>query len=116
MHQVVVDLVACLPALVLGLVMPSIFSVFGLAIEGPANKPYMALSIIMYPYFIGAAVWMIWYEGLEFSLVKFFLALLLVVGLAAVATWLRREIVPIVWAKVRSFLKWADEWLYSHSP
>lgn len=97
--------VACLPALVLGYMMPGIFSAFGLSIEGPPNMQYKILSAVMYPSFVWAAVWMMWYGGLEFSLIKFFTALFLVTGLAAVATWLRREVVPIVWDKMRSFLK-----------
>lgn len=108
--------VACVPALVLGYMMPSIFSAFGLSIEGPPNRQYKILSAIIYPSFVLAAVWMMWYSISEFTLLKFFTALLLVTGLAMVVTWLRREIAPIVRAKLRSLLKRLDEWLYIHSP
>jgi len=87
----VLDIIfAIIPALVLGYVMPSIFTIFGLRIEGPTNDRYFTLCVLIYPLIVAAAAWIMWMLSIELTPIKFFVAILAATGISMGGTALRR--------------------------
>lgn len=84
-----IAVVSVLPGVTLGYIMPSIFRLFGMRIEGPANKRYKVLSVLLYPLLVAAGVWIIWMWSIELTLIKFFLAVLAATALSMVGTAVR---------------------------